>query len=94
MRVISERINCTERHFSALLKDFTAFSTSLISLQDKGMKISKSVDMYSDQEYPSLKASLASVSENIAAIQDLLGAQVIGLDAPHLLIYNGNYVNS
>lgn len=75
MRVISERINCTERHFSALLKDFTAFSTSLISLQDKGMKISKSVDMYSDQEYPSLKASLASVSENIAAIQDLLGAQ-------------------
>ncbi|XP_068680425.1 CBY1-interacting BAR domain-containing protein 1-like isoform X2 [Montipora foliosa] len=75
MRVISERINCTERHFSALLKDFTAFSTSLISLQDKGMKISKSLDMYSDQEYPSLKASLASVSENIAAIQDLLGAQ-------------------
>lgn len=75
MRVISERINCTERHFSALLKDFTAFSTILISLQDKGMKISKSVDMYSDQEYPSLKASLASVSENIAAIQDLLGAQ-------------------
>ena len=40
------------------------------------MRISKSVDVYSDQEYPSLKASLAGVSENIAATQDLLGAQV------------------
>lgn len=45
-------------------------------MQDKGMRISKSVDVYSDQEYPSLKASLAGVSENIAATQDLLGAQV------------------
>lgn len=76
LRVISERISCAERHFSILLKDFTAFSSGLISMQDKGMKISKSIDVYSDQEYPSLKASLAGVSENIAATQDLLGAQV------------------
>ncbi|XP_015764973.1 PREDICTED: protein FAM92A1-like [Acropora digitifera] len=76
LKVISERISCAERHFSILLKDFTAFSSGLISMQDKGMRISKSVDVYSDQEYPSLKASLAGVSENIAATQDLLGAQV------------------
>lgn len=75
LKVISERISCAERHFSILLKDFTAFSSGLISMQDKGMRISKSVDVYSDQEYPSLKASLAGVSENIAATQDLLGAQ-------------------
>ncbi|KAK2554779.1 CBY1-interacting BAR domain-containing protein 1 [Acropora cervicornis] len=59
LKVISERISCAERHFSILLKDFTAFSSGLISMQDKGMRISKSVDVYSDQEYPSLKASLA-----------------------------------
>jgi len=40
------------------------------------MKLSRSVDMYSDKEYPSMKASLAGVSESIAAIQDFLGAQV------------------
>lgn len=74
-KVITERINCTERNFGILLKDFTAYTTGLLSLQEKGMKISKSVDIYSDEEYPSMKTSLAGVSENIAAIQDFLGAQ-------------------
>ena len=32
--------------------------------------------MYSDEEYPSMKASLAGISESIAAMQDYLGAQV------------------
>lgn len=76
LKVITERINCAERNFSTLLKDFTAFSTGLVSLQETGMKISTSIDIYSDEEYPSMKASLAGISENIAAIQDLLGAQV------------------
>lgn len=76
MKVITERINLAERHFSTLLKDFTAVSTGLESLREKGMKLSKSVDIYSDEEYPSMKASLAGVSENIATIQDFLGAQV------------------
>ena len=76
LKVITERINLAERHFSTLLKDFTAFSVGLQALQEKGMKLSKSVDIYSDEEYPSMKASLAGVSENIAAIQDYLGAQV------------------
>lgn len=75
-KVITERINLAERHFSTLLKDFTAYSAGLESLQEKGMKISKSVDLYSDEEYPSVKASLVGVSENLAAIQDFLGAQV------------------
>jgi len=75
-KVITERINCAERNFSTLLKDFTAYNTGLASLQEKGMKISKSVDIYSDEEYPSMKASLAGVSESVAAIQDFLGAQV------------------
>lgn len=76
LKVITERINLAERNFSTLLKDFTAFSAGLQSLQEKGMKLSRSVDMYSDEEYPSMKASLAGVSESIAAIQDFLGAQV------------------
>lgn len=76
LKVITERINLAERNFSTLLKDFTAFSAGLQSLQEKGMKLSRSVDMYSDKEYPSMKASLAGVSESIAAIQDFLGAQV------------------
>ncbi|KAJ7356013.1 hypothetical protein OS493_027409 [Desmophyllum pertusum] len=76
LKVITERINLAERHFSTLLKDFTGFSAGLQSLQEKGMKLSKSVDIYSDEEYPSMKASLAGVGENIAAIQDFLGAQV------------------
>ena len=59
-----------------MLKDFAALSTGLVSLQEKGMKLSKSVDLYSDEEYPSMKASLAGVSENIASLQDFLGAQV------------------
>lgn len=74
--MITERINLAERHFSTLLKDFTAFSAGLQSLQEKGMKLSKSVDIYSDEECPSMKASLAGVGEGIAAIQDYLGAQV------------------
>lgn len=76
LKVITERINLAERNFSTLLKDFSAFSAGLQSLQEKGMKLSRSVDMYSDEEYPSMKASLAGVSESIAAIQDFLGAQV------------------
>jgi len=76
LKVITERINLSERNFSTLLRDFTAFSGGLQSLQEKGMKLSRSVDMYSDKEYPSMKASLAGVSESIAAIQDFLGAQV------------------
>ncbi|XP_020603297.1 protein FAM92A1-like [Orbicella faveolata] len=76
LKVITERINLSERNFSTLLRDFTAFSGELQSLQEKGMKLSRSVDMYSDKEYPSMKASLAGVSESIAAIQDFLGAQV------------------
>lgn len=76
LKVITERINLAERNFSTLLKDFTAFSAGLQSLQEKGMRLSRSVDMYSDEEYPSMKASLAGVSESIAAIQDFLGAQV------------------
>ena len=76
LKVITERINLAERNFSTLLKDFVAFSAGLQSLQEKGMKLSRSVDMYSDEEYPSMKASLAGVSESIAAIQDFLGAQV------------------
>ena len=79
--MITERINCAERNFSTLLKDFTALSTGLVSLQEKGMKISKSIDIYSDEEYPSMKTSLAGISENIAAIQDLLGAQVRVFDS-------------
>ena len=59
-----------------MLKDFAALSTGLVSLQEKGMKLSKSVDLYSDEEYPSMKASLAGVSENIASLQDFLGARV------------------
>ena len=59
-----------------MLKDFAALSTGLVFLQEKGMKLSKSVDLYSDEEYPSMKASLAGVSENIASLQDFLGAQV------------------
>ena len=74
--MITEKINLAERHFSTLLKDFTAFATGLQSLQEKGMKLSKSIDIYSDEEYPSMKASLAGISESIAAIQDYLGAQV------------------
>ena len=77
--MITERINCAERNFSTLLKDFTAYNTGLASLQEKGMKISKSVDIYSDEEYPSMKAGLAGVSESVAAIQDFLGAQVKGI---------------
>lgn len=76
LKVITERINLAERHFNTLLKDFAALSTGLVSLQEKGMKLSKSVDLYSDEEYPSMKASLAGVSENIASLQDFLGAQV------------------
>ena len=76
LKVITERINLAEKNFSALLKDFTAFSAGLQSLQEKGMKLSRSVDMYSDEEYPSMKASLAGISESIAAMQDYLGAQV------------------
>ena len=79
LKVITERINLAERNFSTLLKDFTAFSAGLQSLQEKGMKLSRSVDMYSDEEYPSMKASLGGVSESIAAIQDFLGAQVCSL---------------
>lgn len=75
LKVITERITLAERHFNTLLKDFAALSTGLVSLQEKGMKLSKSVDLYSDEEYPSMKASLAGVSENIASLQDFLGAQ-------------------
>ncbi|XP_073232370.1 CBY1-interacting BAR domain-containing protein 1-like [Porites lutea] len=75
LKVITERINLAERHFNTLLKDFAALSTGLVSLQEKGMKLSKSVDLYSDEEYPSMKASLAGVSENIASLQDFLGGQ-------------------
>ena len=59
-----------------LLKDFTAFATGLQSLQEKGMKLSKSVDIFADDEYPSVKASLGGISESIAAVQDYMGAQV------------------
>ncbi|KAL9976078.1 hypothetical protein ACROYT_G013325 [Oculina patagonica] len=76
LKVITERISLAERHFSTLLKDLTAFSAGLQSLQEKGMKLSKSVDIFSDEEYPSMKASLAGVGEGIAAVQDYLGAQV------------------
>lgn len=75
-KVITERINLAERHFSMLLKDFTAFATGLQSLQEKGMKLSKSVDIFADDEYPSMKASLGGISESIAAVQDYMGAQV------------------
>lgn len=75
-KVITERINLAERHFSMLLKDFTAFATGLQSLQEKGMKLSKSVDIFADDEYPSMKASLGGTSESIAAVQDYMGAQV------------------
>lgn len=87
LKVITERISLAERHFSTLLKDFTAFSAGIQSLQEKGMKLSKSVDMYSDEEYPSMKASLAGVSEGIAAIQDYLGAQVMVLNLFHFKIF-------
>ena len=85
LKVITERINLAERNFSTLLKDFVAFSAGLQSLQEKGMKLSRSVDMYSDEEYPSMKASLAGVSESIAAIQDFLGAQVSCLTLQYLI---------
>lgn len=81
LKVITERITLAERHFNTLLKDFAALSTGLVSLQEKGMKLSKSVDLYSDEEYPSMKASLAGVSENIASLQDFLGAQAEFLHA-------------
>ena len=85
LKVITERINLAERNFSILLKDFTAFSAGLQSLQEKGMKLSRSVDVYSDEEYPSMKASLAGVSESIATIQDFLGAQVNSLILRYLI---------
>lgn len=80
-KVITERINLAERSFSTLLKDFTAYAAGLQSLQEKGMKLSKSVDIFSDDEYPSMKESLGGISESIAAVQDYMGAQVDFMEA-------------
>ena len=76
MKVITERINLAERHLATLVKHFTAFTAGLESLCERGTKLATSVDHYSDEEYPSMKASLAGVSENFATIQDCLSAQV------------------
>ena len=76
MKVITERVSMTERHFTTLMKDFAAFNLALDALREKGTILSTNVDKYSEDEYPSVKASLAAVAENMATIQDACSGQV------------------
>ena len=58
------------------MKDFAALNVALDGLRDKSSKVSASVDVYAEEEYPSVKLSLAAIAENLATIQDCCTGQV------------------
>lgn len=45
-------------------------------VQEKGARLSTSLDAYAEQEFPSVRNAVQQVSECVASAQDYLGAEV------------------
>ncbi|KAK3707979.1 hypothetical protein QZH41_010744, partial [Actinostola sp. cb2023] len=76
LKVISDRITLVEKHFAALSKDILIYNTALEGLREKGSRLSTSLDAYAEQEFPSVRNSVQSMSECIATVQDYIGAEL------------------
>ncbi|KXJ13583.1 protein FAM92A [Exaiptasia diaphana] len=76
LKVISDRITLIDKHFAALSKDILSYNTAMESVQEKGVRLSTTLDAYAEQEFPSVRNAVQQVSECVASAQDFLGAEI------------------
>lgn len=75
-RYLTDKINCVEKHFSALAINVAAVARKTARLRDKGDVLAKGINEYADCEPTAMGQKLKAVGECLAAMEDFRQAEV------------------
>lgn len=75
-KVVDGKIFVVETHFPKLAAMLQRYAVGTAKLRDKGDELSKTITAYAEEESPSMKQGLMTLSECLSAIQDQRDAEV------------------
>lgn len=75
-KVVDRKIFVVETHFPKLAAMLQRYAVGTAKLRDKGDELSKTITAYAEEESPSMKQGLMTLSECLSAIQDQRDSEV------------------